>query len=214
VACLDQMYTVATNSFTAQGGDGFDSLKQAYLDGRMINIDIPDYEVFNDYLVAHNPVSPSVEDRIVVAKEPSGENKVEPTINNGVATVDDLTFTNAIESAVAAHSTLELILNGKENIKVQLSANQVAQLTENDVPLVLTNGSVSICIPSSILEGGGELVVIINKLADTKEAVSPVYELIIQLGGKNITQFSESVTLTLTVDKNKVTKPDKLNVYV
>jgi len=45
------MYTVATNSFTAQGGDGFDSLKQAYLDGRMINIDIPDYEVFNDYLV-------------------------------------------------------------------------------------------------------------------------------------------------------------------
>lgn len=51
MACLDQMYTVATNSFTAQGGDGFDSLKQAYLDGRMINIDIPDYEVFNDYLV-------------------------------------------------------------------------------------------------------------------------------------------------------------------
>lgn len=138
---------------------------------------------------------------------------MEPTINNGVATVDDLTFTNAIESAVATHSTLELILNGKENIKVQLSANQVAQLTENDVPLVLTNGSVSICFPSSILEGGGELVVIINKLADTKEAVSPVYELIIQLGGKNITQFSESVTLTLTVDKNKVTKPDKLNVY-
>ncbi|WP_368974820.1 5'-nucleotidase C-terminal domain-containing protein [Caldifermentibacillus hisashii] len=210
---LDQMYTVATNSFTAQGGDGFDSLRQAYLDGRMINIDIPDYEVFNDYLVAHNPVSPSVEGRIVAAKEPSGENKVNPTINNGVATVDDATFKNAIEAAVVANSALEINLNGKENIKIQLTADQVAQLTENGVPLVLANGSVSIRIPSSILEAGGELVVIVNKLADTKGTVSPVYELIIQLGGKSITQFSEPVTLTFTVDKNKVTKPDKLNVY-
>lgn len=47
---LEKMYTVATNSFTAQGGDFYDSLKRAWEDGRMSNIDIPDFEVFSEYI--------------------------------------------------------------------------------------------------------------------------------------------------------------------
>src|SRR5690606_2596542 len=42
----DKSYMVATNSFTAKGGDGYDSLKEAYENGKMINIDVPDYEAF------------------------------------------------------------------------------------------------------------------------------------------------------------------------
>lgn len=63
----DKSYMVATNSFTAKGGDGYDSLKEAYENGKMINIDVPDYEVFSQYIEAHSPVSPKVEGRIVVA---------------------------------------------------------------------------------------------------------------------------------------------------
>lgn len=67
---LDQMYTVATNSFTAKGGDFYDSLKRAYEDGRMENIDIPDYEVFSEYIQEFSPVSPEVEGRIIMEAKP------------------------------------------------------------------------------------------------------------------------------------------------
>lgn len=67
---FEKMYTVATNSFTAQGGDFYDSLKRAYEDGRMINIDIPDFEVFSEYVKEHSPVDPKVEGRIVIEAKP------------------------------------------------------------------------------------------------------------------------------------------------
>ena len=67
---LDKMYTVATNSFIAKGGDFYDSLKRAYEDGRMVNIDIPDYEVFSEYIKEFSPVSPEVEGRITVEAKP------------------------------------------------------------------------------------------------------------------------------------------------
>lgn len=67
---LEASYTVATNSFTAQGGDFYDSLKRAYEDGRMINIDIPDYEVLSEYIREFSPVSPQVEGRIVIEEKP------------------------------------------------------------------------------------------------------------------------------------------------
>jgi 2',3'-cyclic-nucleotide 2'-phosphodiesterase (5'-nucleotidase family)/predicted extracellular nuclease len=76
----DALYTVATNSFTAKGGDGYDSLKRAYEDGRMKNLDIPDYEVFSEYLRQFGPVSPQVEGRIVAEKQPEepGDGGTEP----------------------------------------------------------------------------------------------------------------------------------------
>lgn len=67
---LEASFTVATNSFTAQGGDFYDSLKRAYEDGRMINIDIPDYEVLSEYIREFSPVSPQVEGRIVIEEKP------------------------------------------------------------------------------------------------------------------------------------------------
>ncbi|WAA12093.1 bifunctional metallophosphatase/5'-nucleotidase [Fervidibacillus halotolerans] len=59
-------YYVATNSFTAKGGDGYDVLAKATEEGRMVNVDMPDYEVFTAYLNhLGGTVSPSVEGRIV-----------------------------------------------------------------------------------------------------------------------------------------------------
>src|SRR5690606_35609957 len=89
---------VATNSFTAKGGDGYDSLKEAYENGKMINIDVPDYEAFRQYIEAHSPVSPKVEGRIVVAKaddetppaeDPSDENGQDDGSNDEDGTKDE-----------------------------------------------------------------------------------------------------------------------------
>lgn len=95
---LYKMYTIATNSFTAKGGDGFESFKEAYEDGRMTNIDVPDYEVFSEYLEKIGTVNIDVEGRIVVAKaddetppaeDPSDENGQDDGSNDEDGTKDE-----------------------------------------------------------------------------------------------------------------------------
>jgi 2',3'-cyclic-nucleotide 2'-phosphodiesterase (5'-nucleotidase family) len=62
---LDQTYRVATNAFTADGGDGYTMFKTAKDEGRITELYIVDFEVFTSYLEKYNPVSPEVEGRIV-----------------------------------------------------------------------------------------------------------------------------------------------------
>lgn len=47
---LNKSYEVATNAFTAKGGDFYASLEKAYLEGRVNLLYMPDYEVFSDYV--------------------------------------------------------------------------------------------------------------------------------------------------------------------
>ncbi|MFS0777761.1 5'-nucleotidase C-terminal domain-containing protein [Neobacillus sp. 3P2-tot-E-2] len=62
---LDKIYRVATNAFTADGGDGYGMFKTAKDEGRISELYIVDFEVFTSYLEKVNPVSPVVEGRIV-----------------------------------------------------------------------------------------------------------------------------------------------------
>ncbi|MBY0147533.1 5'-nucleotidase C-terminal domain-containing protein [Neobacillus niacini] len=61
----DKIYRVATNAFTADGGDGYGMFKTAKDEGRIAELYIVDFEVFTSYLEKVNPVSPVVEGRIV-----------------------------------------------------------------------------------------------------------------------------------------------------
>ncbi len=60
----DKTYRVATNAFTADGGDGYSMFKTAKDEGRITELYIVDFEVFTSYLEKVNPVSPVVEGRI------------------------------------------------------------------------------------------------------------------------------------------------------
>lgn len=66
-AAIDETasYFVATNTFTAKGGDGYDVFKAAYEDGRVSEPGFVDYEMFRDYLQTLTEVNPTVEGRIV-----------------------------------------------------------------------------------------------------------------------------------------------------
>ncbi|WP_228551214.1 5'-nucleotidase C-terminal domain-containing protein [Paenibacillus sp. B01] len=46
----DATYELATNAFTARGGDFYDSLAKAYNEGRVVPLYLPDYEVMEAYL--------------------------------------------------------------------------------------------------------------------------------------------------------------------
>ncbi len=58
-------YAVATNTFTAKGGDGYTVFAKAYAEGRLSEPGYVDFEMFRDYLKTMTKVEPKVEGRIV-----------------------------------------------------------------------------------------------------------------------------------------------------
>ncbi len=61
----DKTYTVATNAFTAKGGDGFDMFKTAYAEGRVTDLGLSDWENLRDYLTSGIEIPTETEGRIV-----------------------------------------------------------------------------------------------------------------------------------------------------
>ncbi|KAB2332649.1 5'-nucleotidase C-terminal domain-containing protein [Bacillus mesophilum] len=60
----DQTYAVATNTFTAKGGDGYDVFAKAYADGRVSEPGFVDFQIFTDYLTGFETIEPVTEGRI------------------------------------------------------------------------------------------------------------------------------------------------------
>ncbi|WP_214835448.1 5'-nucleotidase C-terminal domain-containing protein [Exiguobacterium sp. s36] len=58
-------YKVATNAFTAKGGDGFAELGAAYAQGRVQDLGLSDWENLRDHVASLVTVEPKVEGRIV-----------------------------------------------------------------------------------------------------------------------------------------------------
>ena len=58
-------YTIATNAFTAKGGDNFEVLKNAYAEGRVTDLGLSDWENFADHLKSLTVVPTSTEGRVV-----------------------------------------------------------------------------------------------------------------------------------------------------
>ncbi len=58
-------YVIATNAFTAKGGDNFEIFKKAYEQGRVTDIGLADWENLRDYVIKLKTVDPKIEERIV-----------------------------------------------------------------------------------------------------------------------------------------------------
>lgn len=58
-------YTIATNAFTAKGGDGFTVFKNAYEQGRVTDLGASDWENLRDYVAELVSVNPQIEGRIM-----------------------------------------------------------------------------------------------------------------------------------------------------
>lgn len=67
---LTKTYSVATNAFVADGGDGYTVFKKAKDEGRIHELLIVDYEILVDYFTKNSPVAPTVEGRILAETEP------------------------------------------------------------------------------------------------------------------------------------------------
>ncbi|WP_227394341.1 5'-nucleotidase C-terminal domain-containing protein [Jeotgalibacillus aurantiacus] len=68
----DMMYKVATNVFTAKGGDNYTVFAEAYADGRVSEPGYRDYETFIEHVTSLDEVAPMTEGRIT-ALTPFGD---------------------------------------------------------------------------------------------------------------------------------------------
>jgi 2',3'-cyclic-nucleotide 2'-phosphodiesterase (5'-nucleotidase family) len=123
---LTKSYYVATNVFTAKGGDNFAMFGKAYAEGRVSEPGFVDWEIFRDYIAAqpNKVVDAKVEGRIttiqtVVATAFSGTTATPKTFNGNVAV--DVTGVTKLENAIVKG---DLILKGNaaltlENVTVE-----------------------------------------------------------------------------------------------
>ncbi len=100
-------YVVATNAFTAKGGDGYDMLAAAYAEGRVTDLGLTDWEVFMEHVKNLGTVNPVVEERIkdiapvtVNATSFSGT-AAQPKVYNGnvivtISGTEDVTLQHAV----------------------------------------------------------------------------------------------------------------------
>jgi len=120
---LTKHYYVATNVFTAKGGDGFTMFAKAYAEGRVSEPGFVDWEMFNDYIAAqpNKTVNPQVEGRIVnivsqtVPADTFSGTAVSPKVYNGNVIVDVTGVTKLEYATVKGNLTL------KGNTGVELS---------------------------------------------------------------------------------------------
>lgn len=64
----DETYTIATNAFTAKGGDGYIMFGKAYAEGRVTDLGLSDWENFRDYLQAQKELSNTPKGNIVLVE--------------------------------------------------------------------------------------------------------------------------------------------------
>ena len=65
----DETYTIATNAFTAKGGDGYTVFARAYEAGRVTDLGLSDWENFAEHLSSLGNVNPVIEGRIIDVTE-------------------------------------------------------------------------------------------------------------------------------------------------
>ncbi|WP_034262660.1 bifunctional metallophosphatase/5'-nucleotidase [Bacillus sp. J33] len=60
-----ETYTIATNAFTAKGGDGYTVFANAYQEGRVTDLGLSDWENFAEHLTSLGEITPATEGRIM-----------------------------------------------------------------------------------------------------------------------------------------------------
>ncbi|MFQ3545403.1 cell wall-binding repeat-containing protein [Halobacillus rhizosphaerae] len=147
-------YTVATNNFVADGGDGYASFKEAKDDGRMNELYFVDYEVFTEYLKNHKPVSPEREGRSIekVNERVKGTNRVETAIEiskKGWDKADTVVlargdkFADALAGAPLAYKkNAPILLTGTDDLDSKV-ADEINRLGAKNVIILGGTGAIS-----------------------------------------------------------------------
>lgn len=152
---LNASYEVATNAFTAKGGDFYTSLEKAYKEGRVNLLYLPDYEVFTNYLQKVGTVTATtsaVEGRITDLK---GAPLPTPTSAPTTPPVGSVPAPTPTPSATPVPTATPVAAPQVTTIAAaDLSARLAAMpagSSELVIPVTATTGGVQVVLPGSIL---------------------------------------------------------------
>ncbi|MRN55418.1 5'-nucleotidase C-terminal domain-containing protein [Paenibacillus monticola] len=156
---LNTSYEVATNAFTAKGGDFYASLEKAYKEGRVNLLYLPDYDVFTKYIQKIGTVTATtsaVEGRIVdLLGAPLPDTAMPtptPTPVGGstpVATPTPSATATPAPTAVAM-ATPQVTTITAADLTAQL-ANLPTGSNELVIPVIASQGGAQISLPGSVL---------------------------------------------------------------
>jgi 5'-nucleotidase / UDP-sugar diphosphatase len=150
----EAMYTVATNAYIAQGGDGYDAMGEAAADGRMEELFFVDFEVFTEYLDEIGTVKAKDEARIVEAdaERIEGETRYETSVKisqQGWESADTVvlargdSFPDALAGAPLAYKYDAPILLTESGSLNKMAKEEIARLGAKDVIILGGTSAVS-----------------------------------------------------------------------
>ncbi|TXC89331.1 bifunctional 2',3'-cyclic-nucleotide 2'-phosphodiesterase/3'-nucleotidase [Metabacillus litoralis] len=203
---LNKTYTVATNAYMADGGDGYESMKKAKNEGRMKELFLVDYDVFTSHLEKAGTVNAEIEGRIMEVIDP-----IKPTLNTeGSTTTVTVTLDDVKKAPVNGAFPIDLSeTQDLETVEVFLTAEQIAELKALNVSSIqLIRDDVYLDIPVANF-GEGDATITIDKLDSNGKTLTNLYDFTIQQNGDLITTFEEGneVTIGFGVDPEVAKDP-------
>lgn len=134
-----------------------------------------------------------------------------PTVRNG-----EVTISVGVVKSVEENGTVNIEVNEEDEIKVNITSNQIAMLKAKNASIRIQTKETTISIPASAF-GNGNTLVEINEVSgeilNGSDAIGGVFDVTIISGGVVVNQFVEAVTLQFNVEADKVTNPEKVKLY-
>ncbi|MDL4841958.1 phosphatase PAP2 family protein [Aquibacillus rhizosphaerae] len=133
-----------------------------------------------------------------------------PDVTNGEATIE----TDSLHE-LANQGELRIDLRDyNDSINLAFTSDQIKWLKEHRITIIIQLKNVSLQLAASNFANGSEAASIqFERLADIDQALSVVYDFEIKQGEKELKTFDEKVTLTFSVDSNKVNDKDQLQLF-
>src|SRR5699024_2027768 len=101
-----------------------------------------------------------------------------------------------------------------DSVNVVFTSDQIKWLKEHAITIIIQLENVSMQLVAPTFTNGSEVATIqLERLADMDQALSVVYDFEINQGEELLNTFDEKVTLTFSVDSDKVNNKDQVQLF-
>ncbi|QBP41765.1 cell wall-binding repeat-containing protein [Paenisporosarcina antarctica] len=200
----EKTYKVATNSFTAKGGDGYSMFKDAYDTGKVSEPGNADWETFINYIQGLDTINGDREGRI-----------------NQVRLAGKSRYETAVEISKAGFSSAETVVIARgDEFADSMTAGPLAYQLNSPILLTRTNS-----LPASVVDelkrlGTKKVVIMGGSKAISKEVVDSLYDIGIsvrRIAGGDRYETAAKVARELSTPEEAIvvsglTYPDALSI--
>ncbi|UOQ49858.1 endo-1,4-beta-xylanase [Gracilibacillus caseinilyticus] len=135
---------------------------------------------------------------------------VTPDVTNGEAAIE----TDSLDPLADQGELLIDLGEHNDSISLAFTSEQIKWLKEHHITLIIQLKNVSLQLAAANFTNGSDAATIqLDRLADVDQALSVVYDFKIKQSDKQIDTFEEKVTLSFSVDSDKINNKDQLQLF-